>query len=122
MVPLQVLGLFIVQTTAAGCLYFLDPSSIANNTGLQAVGVVLLVLNIAYVLAMLVMIAVFGAATTKHVTLAAFAVLKSSSIKLKHTVSGLSTVSSSFPMSQEMVTNSGLQSQESFYINEVDHR
>ena len=115
MVPLQVLGLFIVQITAAGCLYFLDPSSIANNTGLQAVGIVLLVLNTAYVLVMLVMIAVFGAATTKHFTLAAFAVLKSSSTKLKHTVSGLSTVSSSFPTSQEMVTNSSMQSQESFY-------
>lgn len=99
---LQVLGLFIVQTTAAGCLYFLDPTSIANTTGLEAVGIVLLVLNVAYVLVMLVMIAAFGADKTKHFTCTAFAVVKTSSLKFRHSLSGASS-SGIVPESRERV-------------------
>ena len=91
---MQVLGIFVVQVTASGCLYFLDPTNIANSTGLAAVGIALLVLNLGYVVVMLVLIAIFGAAKTKHLTRQAFAMLKSSSMKLRHSISGLSTSSS----------------------------
>lgn len=80
-----------MQVTAIGCLYFLDPTNIANDKGLAAVGVILLVMNMGYVAVMLVLIAMYGAAKTKHFTRQAFAVLKSSSIKLKQSVSGLSS-------------------------------
>ena len=91
---MQVLGIFVVQVTATGCLYFLDPTNVANSTGLAAVGIALLVLNLGYVLVMLVLIAIFGAAKTKHFTRQAFAALKTSSMKLRHSISGLSTSSS----------------------------
>ena len=87
------LGLFVVLATATACLYFLDPTNIANSSGLEAVGVVLLILNMGYVLVMLVLIAVTGAHKTKHFTRTAFAVLKTTSVKLKHSVSGLSNAS-----------------------------
>ena len=116
---LQVLGLFIVQTTAAGCLYFLDPTNIANNTGLEAVGIILLVLNVAYVVVMLVMIAVFGADTTKHFTRAAFAVLRTSSTKLKHSVSGLSSSGAGVSASRNLVTISSMQSQKTFLVSDI---
>lgn len=85
------LGLLIVQTTAIGCLYFLDPSNIANSKGLAAVGILLLVSNVAYVLVMLILIATFGASKTKDVTWAAFQRLKSTSAKLKLSLSHKST-------------------------------
>lgn len=87
------LGLFVVLATATACLYFLDPTNIANSSGLEAVGVVLLVLNMGYVVVMLVLIAATGANKTKHFTRTAFAVLRTTSVKLKHSVSGLSNVS-----------------------------
>lgn len=117
---LQVLGLFIVQTTAAGCLYFLDPTNIANSTGLEAVGITLLVLNVAYVVVMLVMIAVFGADSTKHFTRAAFAVLRTSSTKFRHSVSGLSSSGAGVSASRNLVTIGRMQSQKRFHISDID--
>ena len=76
---LQVLGLFIVQATAIGCLYFLDPTDVADTRGLQATGIVLMLLNAAYVLAMLIMIAVYGADKTKRFTRTACVFLRDSS-------------------------------------------
>ena len=117
---LQVLGLFIVQTTAAGCLYFLDPTNIANSTGLEAVGITLLALNVAYVVVMLIMIAVFGADTTKHFTRAAFAVLRTSSTKLRHSVSGLSISGAGLSSaSRNLVTIGGMQSQKRFHVGDI---
>ena len=116
---LQVLGLFIVQTTAAGCLYFLDPTNIANSTGLEGVGIMLLVLNVAYVVVMLVMIAVFGADSTKHFTRAAFAVLRTSSTKFRHSVSGLSSSGAGVSASRNLVTISSMQSQKSFHVSDI---
>ena len=91
---LQVLGLFIVLATAAGCLYFLDPTNIANSSGLEAVGIVLLALNIGYILVMLILIAVTGAPKTKRFTCSAVAMVRSTSSKFKRSVSGLSSASS----------------------------
>ncbi len=116
---LQVLGLFIVQTTAAGCLYFLDPTNIANSTGLEAVGIILLVLNVAYVVVMLIMIAVFGADSTKHFTRAAFAVLRTSSTKFKHSVSGLSNSGAVLSASRNLVTIGSMQSQKTFHVSDI---
>ena len=47
---LQVLGLFIVQATAIGCLYFLNPTDVADASGLEATGVILMLLDAAYTL------------------------------------------------------------------------
>lgn len=116
---LQVLGLFIVQTTAAGCLYFLDPTNIANSTGLEAVGIILLVFNVAYVVVMLSMIAVFGADTTKHFTRAAFAVLRTSSTKLRHSMSGLSSAGADVSASRSADTISSMQSQKGFHFSDI---
>lgn len=92
---MQVLGLFIVLATAADCLYFLDPTNTANSSSLAAVGIVLLILNMAYVAAMLILIAVTGANKTKHFTRTAFQALKTTSFKIKHSVSGLTSRASS---------------------------
>ena len=72
-VNVQVLGLFIVQITAAGCLYFLDLTNIANDRGLAAAGILLMLLNIAYVAAMLILIGINGASKTKQYTRTALA-------------------------------------------------
>ncbi|DBA90089.1 TPA: hypothetical protein ACH3X1_003408 [Trebouxia sp. C0004] len=117
---MQVLGLFIVQTTAAGCLYFLDPTNVANSSGLEAVGITLLVLNVAYVVVMLIMIAVFGAHTTKHFTRAAFALMRTSSTQLKHAVSGLSNSGAGVSASRNLVTISSMQSQKRFHVSDID--
>lgn len=82
------LGLFIVQITAAGCLYFLDPTNIANGKGLAAAGVLLMLLNVAYVVAMLILIANHGARKTIQHTRAAFELLKVSSMRFKQSISG----------------------------------
>ena len=105
------------MATATGCLYFLDPSNIANNSGLEAVGIVLLILNIGYVLVMLVLIVMTGAHKTKHFTRTAFAVLKTTSFKLKHSVSGLSSTSS---VSRLQHSVSGLSKTSS--VSEPKHR
>ena len=47
---LQVLGLVAVTTTAIGSLYFLDTAQVASKAGLNAVGILLLILNIGYLL------------------------------------------------------------------------
>ena len=96
------LGLFIVLATAAGCLYFLDPTNIANSTGLEAVGIVLLVLNIGYIVVMLILIAVTGAPKTKRFTCSAVAMVKTISSKFKRSVSGLSCTSSRSTSRQDM--------------------
>ena len=44
------LGLFAVTTTAIGSLYFLDTAQVASKAGLNAVGILLLMLNSAYLL------------------------------------------------------------------------
>lgn len=45
---LQVLGLATVSATAAGCLMFLDTNNVANSRGLSATGVLLMILNVAF--------------------------------------------------------------------------
>jgi len=62
----QVLGLFTVGVTATGCLYFMDTTNVANPRGLDAVGVLLLLLNILYVIAMAMLVLVTGAHKTKR--------------------------------------------------------
>ena len=47
---MQVFGLFAVTATATGSLYFLDTKSVANGSGLNAVGVLLLTLNLVFLL------------------------------------------------------------------------
>lgn len=60
---LQVLGLFTVVATATGCLYFLDQDNIASSVGLNATGVLLLILNFGFVLLMAVLILLRGGPT-----------------------------------------------------------
>lgn len=55
------LGLFAVMATASGCLFFLDASTLAQSTGLSAVGVLLMLLNVAYIVVMAVLIVKQGA-------------------------------------------------------------
>lgn len=110
---MQVLGIFIVQVTATGCLYFLDPTNVANTAGLTAVGIALLVLNIGYVVVMLLLIAIFGAAKTKHFTRQAFAALRTSSVKLRHSISGF-RMSNSFTVRPSGLGRSSIDSQAAF--------
>ena len=49
-----------VVFTALGCLYFMDTNSVASSTGLQAVGALLLILNLAYLICMALLIAKTG--------------------------------------------------------------
>ena len=65
---LQVLGLFTVGATATGCM---DTTNVASPTGLDAVGVLLLLLSILYVIAMALLVLVTGAHKTKRFTQAA---------------------------------------------------
>ena len=56
---LQVFGKFAVVATATGCLYFMDTSRATSegpHQGLQAVGILLLLLNLAYVGATLILV------------------------------------------------------------------
>lgn len=54
---MQVFGLFAVTATATGSLYFLDATRVASTSGLDAAGVLLLMLNLAYLLVLGVAIA-----------------------------------------------------------------
>ncbi len=45
---LQVLGLATVSATAVGCQMFLDTNNVANSRGLSATGVLLMILNVAF--------------------------------------------------------------------------
>lgn len=101
---MQVLGLFIVQITAAGCLYFLDPTNIANGRGLAAAGVLLMLLNIAYVVAMLFLIASHGAHKTMRYTRSAIALLKVMSARFKQSVSRRQRVESEADAASVTVT------------------
>ena len=47
---LQVLGLIAVTATTIGSLYLLDTAHVASKAGLNAVGILLLILNIGYLL------------------------------------------------------------------------
>ncbi len=42
------LGLATVSATAVGCLMFLDANNVANSRGLSATGVLLMILNVAF--------------------------------------------------------------------------
>jgi len=57
-----------VLATAVGCLYMMDTdmSFVASKSGLDAAGVLLLVLNMAFVLIMVVLIARAGVEDVKH--------------------------------------------------------
>ena len=63
---LQVLGLFTTLVTAIGCLYFIDPGSVASKKGLMTAGVLVLVLNIFFVVVMAVLISKKGARSAKE--------------------------------------------------------
>lgn len=52
------LGLFTVTATATGSLYFLDSGKVASHAGLNAVGILLLLLNVAYLLLVALLLAV----------------------------------------------------------------
>ncbi len=52
------LGWFTVVATATGSLYFLDSGKVASHAGLNAVGVLLLLLNVAYLLLVALLLAV----------------------------------------------------------------
>lgn len=55
------LGLFTVVATVTGCLYFVDPTGVAEQTGIQATGILLLILNAFFFLVMGLLIAKAGA-------------------------------------------------------------
>ena len=60
---LQVFGKFAVVATATGCLYFMDATRAATEgpqRGLQAVGILLLLLNLAYIAATLILVTKTG--------------------------------------------------------------
>lgn len=54
-----------------------------------------MLLNVAYVVAMLILIAINSASKTRHYTRTAFAMLKTSSLRLKQSLSGRISVGSS---------------------------
>lgn len=54
------LGFSVVLATATGTLYFVDTSGVAARQGLDAVGVLLLLLNAAFLLLMVFLIARAG--------------------------------------------------------------
>lgn len=60
--PLQVVSLFVVTLTAAGCLYFLDSDAVAKTSGLDAAGILLVLMNLAYASVMVILISV----TARH--------------------------------------------------------
>ena len=58
---LQVLGLYAVTATTTGCLFFLDTDTSAQSSGLIAIGILLMLLNVAYIALMAVLIIKQGA-------------------------------------------------------------
>lgn len=63
-----------------GCLYFLTPANIASTAGLQAAAVLLLLLNMVYVLAMVILVAMTGVSKARRITsIAVIAVAKAAS-------------------------------------------
>ena len=58
---MQVLGLFAITATAAGSLYFLDNNQTVSRSGLNAVAILLLLLNLGYLLCAATYIAAAGA-------------------------------------------------------------
>ncbi len=60
------LGLFTVVATATGCLYFLDQDNVAASKGLNAAGVLLLILNVFYVMLMTILISKTSAPRVKE--------------------------------------------------------
>lgn len=48
--------MFAVVATATACLYFVDPSGIAKQAGTDAAGVLLLILNAAFLLSVVILI------------------------------------------------------------------
>ena len=55
------MGLFAVMVTATGCLFFLDTNTVALSSGLSAAGVLLMLLNVAYIALMAILITKQGA-------------------------------------------------------------
>ena len=53
---LQVFSMFTVAATATACLYFLDPAGIAKQAGIDAAGVLILILNAIFLLTVAVLI------------------------------------------------------------------
>ena len=47
--------------TVTGCLYFVDPTGVAKQTGIQATGILLMILNAFFLLVMGLLIAKAGA-------------------------------------------------------------
>lgn len=73
---MQVFGMAVVGLAALTCLSFMDPNNVANQSGLQAAGVLILLLNVAYVICMALLISKTGlpkARTTAH---AAFNIIR----------------------------------------------
>ena len=68
---LQVFGKFAVVATATGCLYFMDVPKVASTKGLEAVGVLLLVLNLLYVVATGLLVTKTGAKKARQLLFSA---------------------------------------------------
>jgi len=76
-----------VGVTATGCLYFMDTTNVANPRGLDAVGVLLLLVNILYVIAMALLVLVTGAHKTKRFSQAAVRSLQSGASRFGRSMS-----------------------------------
>lgn len=80
---MQVLGLLTVVLTATGCLYFMDPNNVASSRGLEAVGALVMILNVGFVVLELVLIVVVGASQTKHYMCKAASLTRAGFCKLR---------------------------------------
>ncbi len=83
---LQVLGMTVVVFTALGCLYFMDSNNVASQAGLQAVGALLLILNIAYVIWMGLLISRTGLPKAKRVAYRTVTMSRTGSMQAKSAV------------------------------------
>ena len=57
---LQVLGMAAVTATAVGCAMFLDDSSVISTVGSRAIAILLLILNVAFLIAVAYMTIKYG--------------------------------------------------------------
>ena len=74
---LQVLGLFTVLATTLGVVFLEDPEGVASTAGLNVLGILLLVLNVAFVLLMAALILMASRGTIKKYLGVASAQVKS---------------------------------------------
>lgn len=85
----QVLGLFTVVATVVGIVYFTDPRDVASSAGLDAAGVLLLILNIMFVLLMAALVLRAGKGSIRKYLNLAAALVKSKSVVLSKVPSNI---------------------------------